>query len=70
MPALMKKVSQDGTLWCPVPDAARYLRTTAPKIRALMGEGRLTCTQIRKNGQIYVSVSDLVKIQTQRVNQK
>jgi hypothetical protein len=63
----MKKVSHNGALWCPVSDAARYLRTNAAKVREFMSAGKLAYTQIRRNGQIYVSVSDLVKLQTERV---
>ena len=57
-----KKVTHKGKIWCPVADAARYLRTTHQKVRNLMGS-ELDYTQIRKNGNLYVSVDDLVKVQ-------
>jgi len=67
MPKLMKKMSHKGALWCSVSDAARYLHTNANKIRALMGSGELAYTQLRLNGNLYVSVGDLVKLQTQKM---
>jgi len=67
MPKLMKKVNHKGALWCSVGDAARYLHTNANKIRTLMGSGELAHTQLRLNGNLYVSVGDLVKLQTQRM---
>jgi hypothetical protein len=66
----MKKVSYKGALWCPVRDAARYLRTNAADIRVLMGSGDLAYTQLRPNRPLYVSVSDLVKIQTHKMAEK
>jgi hypothetical protein len=45
-----------------LPDAARYLGTTTPKIKLLMGSGALAWTQIRVNGPLIVSTEDLVKI--------
>lgn len=67
MPQPMRIVLKDGVKWCPVPDAARYLKTNAPVIRKLMGEGKLTYAQMRKNGPIYVSLSDVVKVQNERL---
>jgi hypothetical protein len=63
----MKKVSHKGALCCSVGDAVHYLRTNANKIRALMGSGQLAYTQLRLNGNLYVSVGDLVKLQTQKM---
>ena len=70
MVRLMKKVAHKGALWCSVGDAAHYLRTNANKIRVLMGSGELAYTQLRLNGNLYVSVSDLVKLQTQKMAAK
>ena len=61
-----KKVTHNGRIWCSVADAARYLRTTPQKVRKMMGS-ELDYTQIRKNGNLYVSLDDLVKIQVARV---
>jgi hypothetical protein len=57
-----KKVAHEGKIWCSVADTARYLRTTHQKVRNMMGS-ELDYTQIRKNGNLYVSVDDLVKVQ-------
>ena len=59
----MKKVTREGRAWCSVSDAASYLGTTHAKVRALMGSGALDYAQIRKNGPLYVSVDDLVRLQ-------
>jgi len=64
----MKKVLHSGREWCSVGDAARYLRTTHEKIRGFMGDGSLGYTQIRKNGNLYVLVDDLVAIQATRLS--
>ena len=58
----MRKVERDGELWCSVGHGATYLGTNAQKIRALMGSGKLRHTQLRLNGRLYVSVSDLVRL--------
>lgn len=58
----MKKVVHEGRVWCSVNDGAHYLGTNSNKIRALMGAGAVACTQLRKNGAIYVAVEDLVKV--------
>lgn len=70
MAKLMKKVTHKGAQWCSVGDGARYLHTNANKIRELMGSGELAWTQLRLNGILYVSISDLVKIQTKRLNER
>jgi hypothetical protein len=70
MARLMEKITHDGRLWCSVEDAARYLRTNTNKIRSHMGSGQLACTQIRRNGRIYIAVGDLVKLQTARLDQE
>ena len=62
----MQKVAHQGKVWCKVGDAAAYLHTNANKIRGMMGDGRLSYTQIKANGPIYVSVSELMKIQAAR----
>lgn len=64
---IKKKITYGGKEWCSVGDAARYLRTSATKVREFMGDGRLDYTQIRKNGNLYVLVTDLVKIQTAKL---
>jgi hypothetical protein len=58
-----KKVIHEGKAWCSVADAARYLRTTQRKVRNMMGT-ELDYTQIRNNGNPYVLLEDLVKVQT------
>ena len=45
-----------------MPDTARYLGTTANKIRVLMGDGKLAYTQRKKNRAIVVSVADLIAL--------
>jgi hypothetical protein len=67
MTRLMKKVTYNGALWCTVEDASHYLKTNTTKVKALMMAGKLAYTQIRANGRIYVSLSDLVKVQTERL---
>lgn len=62
-----KKVAFDGKIWCSVGDAARYLRTTSQKVQNMMGT-ELEYTQIRKNGNIYVLMDDVVKVQIAKVN--
>jgi hypothetical protein len=66
----MKQVTHDGKQWCSISDAAAYLRTNAKKIKDMIGEGKLTCTQIRANGNIYVSVHDLVRIQKEKLGMR
>jgi hypothetical protein len=61
-----KKVLHNGRVWCSVADAARYLRTTHQKVRNMMG-AELDNTQIRKNGNQYVSLDDVVKVQIAKV---
>jgi hypothetical protein len=63
----MNIVEHAGAKWCTVEDGARYLRTTTPKVRELMGANKLGYTQIRANGRVYVSVAELVEIQTAKV---
>lgn len=58
----MRKVIFQGQTWYSVGDAARYLGTTAQKIRVFMGDGSLNYTQVRRNGNLYVSAEDLVKL--------
>jgi hypothetical protein len=57
----MKIVVQDGADWCPVTDAARYLKKSTTHVRLLMGEGNLIYSRIGPDGSIYISVSDLTK---------
>lgn len=57
----MKKIEHDGELWCSVGHAATYLKTTAPKVRSLMGLGQLRYKQFKINGPLYIRVNDLVK---------
>jgi len=67
---MMRKVTHNGASWCSVGHAALYLRTNAQKVRELMGSGELAYMQKRVNGTIFVSVTDLVKIQTARLAPK
>lgn len=63
-PRPMRKVVKDGRVWCRVFDAARYLHTTQETIRRYMGTGELAYAQMRRNGDPYVSVTDLVALKT------
>lgn len=64
---MMTKVEKNGETWCPLKQGASYLKTTIPKIRGLIGSGDLRCTQIRRNGAIYVNVTDLVRLRKARL---
>lgn len=63
----MKKVTYAGKEWCSVGEAARYLRTNASKVKAFMHNGDLEYTQIRKNGNLYILVTDLVRVQRMKL---
>ncbi len=44
--------THDGKLYMTVSEAAKSLKTTATKIRALMGSEDLYWTQLRTNGKL------------------
>ena len=65
----MKKVFYNGELWCGVSDGAAFLKTSTPKMRILMGSGELRYVQLRENGRLHVSVSDLFQLRQKALTQ-
>ena len=59
----MKRVLHNGELYYSVSAAATYLRTTADKVRSMMGDGSLKWTQFRENGNLYITAQSLVEKQ-------
>lgn len=55
----LKKIVKDGVAYYSVGDAAKYLGTTATKIRELLGSGDLEMAQLRVNGKILVTAKSL-----------
>lgn len=55
----IKKIMHEGKVYYSVPDAARYLGTTATKIRQIM-IAKLEWTQARVNGKLIVSADSLL----------
>ena len=51
--------THEGKLYMTVSEAAKSLRTTATKIRALMGSEDLYWTQLRTNGKLWVSAESV-----------
>lgn len=51
--------THDGKLYMTVSEAAKSLKTTATKIRALMGSEDLYWTQLRTNGKLWVSAESV-----------
>lgn len=56
---VLKKIVKDGAAYYTVGDAAKYLGTTATKIRELLGSGELEMAQLRVNGKILVTAKSL-----------
>lgn len=50
-----KRKIHDGVPYFAVPDAARLLGTTTPKVREMMGNGGLEWMQFKENGKLFVS---------------
>lgn len=55
----IKKILHEGKVYYSVPDAARYLGTTATKVRQIM-IAKLDWTQARVGGKLIVSAESLV----------
>jgi hypothetical protein len=55
----MKKVLHNGDAYYSVADAARYLGTTATKVRGMMGDGSLEWAQFRVNGRLFITAKSL-----------
>ena len=51
--------THEGKLYMTVSEAAKSLKTTATKIRALMGSEDLYWTQLRTNGKLWVSAESV-----------
>jgi hypothetical protein len=54
-----RKISHKGKLYYDVVSTARLLRTTAVKVRHLMGEGELEWTQLRHGGRLVVRAESI-----------
>ena len=58
--------THDGKLYMTVSEAAKSLKTTATKIRALMGSEDLYWTQLRTNGKLWVSAESVADYKRQK----
>ena len=61
MSKILKKILHDGSAYYSVGDAAKYLGTTAVKIRQMMGDGSLQWAQLRTNGRLLITAESLAK---------
>ncbi len=57
----MKKVIHEGITYYSLADAAKYLGTTTPKIKEMMGNGSLKWTQFKVNGKLFITATSLVE---------
>jgi len=57
----VRKFLINGKTHYRVPDAARILKITKPKVRELLGKGDLESAQFRMNGKIYVTAKSIVE---------
>lgn len=57
----LKKILHQGNAYYSVGDAARYLGTTATKVRQMMGDGSLEWAQLRTNGRLLITAESLAK---------
>lgn len=55
-----QKILHNGKVFYTIPDAARYLGTSATKIRQLIGAGEIEMDQIKTNGKLLVTAESLV----------
>jgi hypothetical protein len=55
----IKKVIHDNVAYFSVPDAARFLGTSAPKVREMMGNGGLEWKKFKENGKLFVTAKSL-----------
>jgi hypothetical protein len=58
----MKRYLINGELYCAVSEAARHLRTTAPKIRDMMGNGTIRYEQTKQSGPLVVCLKDIMDL--------
>jgi excisionase family DNA binding protein len=61
----LKKISHQGQAYYSVGDAAKYLGTTATKIRQMMGDGSLKWAQLRVNGRLLITAESLAQKRTE-----
>jgi hypothetical protein len=54
-----QKITHKGKLYYDVVSTARLLRTTAAKVRHLMGEGELEWTQLRRGGKLVIRAESI-----------
>jgi hypothetical protein len=55
-----KKIQHNGQDWITVPAAARFLETTAAKVREVMGSGEIEWTQIKEGRKLFVSLQSVL----------
>jgi hypothetical protein len=55
----IKKIIHNGIPYFSVPDAARFLGTTATKVREMMGNGSLEWAQFKENGKLFITGNSL-----------
>jgi len=63
MSKILKKIIHKGCAYYSVGDAAKYLGTTATKVRQMMGDGSLEWAQLRTNGRLLITAESLAKKQ-------
>lgn len=61
MAKVLKKITHKGRAYYSVGDAAKYLGTTATKVREMMGNGSLEWAQLRTNGRLLITAESLAK---------
>ena len=54
-----RAIGHKGKVYYDVASTARLLRTTAAKVRHLMGEGELEWTQLRRGGRLVVRAESI-----------
>ena len=57
----MTRIVHEGHTYYSVSEAAKFLGTTTPKVREMMGNGILEWAQFRENGKLFVSSQSLIK---------
>ena len=55
-----RNITHKGEVYYDIPSTARLLRTTAAKVRHLMGEGELKWTQLRRGGKLLIRAESIV----------
>jgi hypothetical protein len=56
-----RAISHKGKVYYDVASTARLLRTTAARVRQLMGAGELQWTQLRRGGKLVVPAEYIVE---------